>query len=174
MRVGLILWADPRPRLRELVRRVEKVSCPSRSEVSGILSTRIDVCFFPSAFPFALGAGCASTGRVGASSRVRSCDEVVPMDVALVVGVDVDNDAGLATSAAGDARRIVVNDAAGLSLRILVIIGDIVTREGVLMLGNGDGTAGLSSRVLAIIGGIGVIGGALLVDNGDDTAGLLS
>ena len=52
-----------------------------------------------------------------------------------------------------------------------MIISDVVTRGGALMLDNGDGTAGLSSRVLAIIGGIGVMGGALPVDNGDDTAG---
>jgi len=65
------------------------------------------------------------------------------MDVTLVAGVDVDNGAGLATSAAGGVGGIVVNDAAGLSLRVLVIIDDTVTRGGALMLGNG--TADFSS-----------------------------
>jgi len=64
------------------------------------------------------------------------------MDVTLVAGVAVDNDAGLATSAAGGVGGIVVNDAAGFSSRVLVIIRDIVTRGGALLLDNG--TAGLS------------------------------
>ena len=61
-----------------------------------------------------------------------------------MAGVDVDNDAGLATSTAGGVGGIVVNDAAGLSSRVLVIIGETVTRDGAVVLDNGDGTAGFS------------------------------
>jgi len=54
------------------------------------------------------------------------------MDVTSVAGVDVDNNAGLATSTAGGVGGIVVNHAAGLSSRVSVI-GDVVTRDGALM-----------------------------------------